>query len=178
MALMMAARAPSVWTAVSVWVPITDLAAWYRFSKETGSQYYRMMDQCSADRLELRTATGSTIAVRPCFILSRAKKLRIAIGRRIERRARPQRPCRCASSLDGFNALARANGFADKALAEADVESMTREARIPARLSNEKEEDPARKEKILFRRRAGPVTLTIFDGGHSVDVPTGIRYFE
>ena len=170
MALMMAARAPSVWTAVSVWVPITDLAAWYRFSKETGSQYYKMMEQCfggppgTPDRdREYRRRSS-------LFILSRAKKLRIAIDAGLNdghgRNAVPLR-----QSLDGFNAL-------DKALAEADVESMTREARIPARLSNEKEEDPARKEKILFRRRAGPVTLTIFDGGHSVDVLTGIRYFE
>jgi len=41
MALVMAERAPQVWAAVSVWVPIVDLAAWYQFSKATGSQYYR-----------------------------------------------------------------------------------------------------------------------------------------
>jgi dipeptidyl aminopeptidase/acylaminoacyl peptidase len=46
MALVMAERAPKVWAAVSVWVPISDLAAWYQFSKAPGSQYYQMMEEC------------------------------------------------------------------------------------------------------------------------------------
>lgn len=46
MALLMATRAPKVWSAVSTWVPITDLTSWYEFSKATGSQYHRMMDKC------------------------------------------------------------------------------------------------------------------------------------
>ena len=46
MALLMATRAPQVWSAVSTWVPITDLASWHEFSKATGSQYFQMMDKC------------------------------------------------------------------------------------------------------------------------------------
>jgi len=30
----------------------------------------------------------------------------------------------------------------------------------------------------VFRRTAGPVRLTLFDGAHSVDVPTGMRWFD
>ena len=77
-----------------------------------------------------------------------------------------------------FNALVRANGLAYYALADSDVETMTKEARIPSHLVAEKEEDPLRRFKILFRRVAGPVHLTIFDGGHAFDARTGIRYFE
>jgi hypothetical protein len=77
-----------------------------------------------------------------------------------------------------FNALVRANGLADHALADSDVETMTNEARIPVHLAAEREEDPLRRHKILFRRAVGPVHLTIFDGGHAVDPRTGIRYFE
>ncbi|HXB72695.1 MAG TPA: alpha/beta fold hydrolase [Candidatus Acidoferrales bacterium] len=177
MALMMAVRSPAVWTAVSVWVPITDLAAWYGFSKETGSQYYKMMEQCFGGPPEDPDRGPEYHRRSPLGFLSRARKLRITIDAGLhdghDRNAVPLR-----QSLNAFNALARANGFADKVLADADVESMTREARIPAHLANEREDDPARQQKILFRRRAGPVTLTIFDGGHSLDVLTGIRYFE
>jgi dipeptidyl aminopeptidase/acylaminoacyl peptidase len=177
MGLLMAARAPELWAAVSVWVPITNLAAWYEFSKETGSLYYKMMDQCfggppgTADRdREFRRRS-------PLFSLAQAKQRRIAIDAGVNdghgRNAVPLR-----NSLQAFNVLARANGAPDKALSDEDIEAMTKEARIPARLASEREEDPARQQKILFRRSAGPATLTIFDGGHSVDIRTGIRYFE
>jgi hypothetical protein len=72
-------------------------------------------------------------------------------------------------SLLAFNALVRANGLANWALSDADVETMTKEARIPAHLAAEKENDPLRRFGILFRRSAGPVHLTIFDGGHAAD---------
>jgi hypothetical protein len=159
-------------------VPITNLATWYEFSKSTGSQYYNMMDQClggppgASPERDREYRRRSSI-----FFLSQAKGLRISIDSGVNdghgRNAVPLR-----NSLEAFNALAAANGFAGKALSEADVESMTKEARIPEHLAAEKQDDPARQQKILFRRTAGPVTLTIFDGGHSADIRTGIRYFE
>ena len=45
MSLMMAVRAPQLWTAVSVWVPITDLVAWHEFSKATGPEWNNKYDK-------------------------------------------------------------------------------------------------------------------------------------
>jgi len=45
MALMMAAHAPARWRAVSSWVPITDLAAWYR-AKPPSSSYAQGIAAC------------------------------------------------------------------------------------------------------------------------------------
>jgi poly(3-hydroxybutyrate) depolymerase len=177
MALLMAARAPRLWAAVSAWVPITNLAAWYEFSKTSSSQYYKMMDQCFGGPPGTPERDAEYRRRSPLFFLSQAARLRISIDSGINdghgTNAVPLR-----NSLEAFNALAKANGLPAKALSAADIDSMTRDARIPASLAAEKEDDPARKQKILFRRKAGPVMLTIFDGGHSVDVPTGIRYFE
>lgn len=112
----------------------------------------------------------------PLF-LSEAKQLRISIDAGVNdghgKNAVPLR-----HSLQAFNVLAKANGFPDKGLSEDEIQLMTKEARIPSYLAKQKEDDPARKERILFRRTAGPMKITIFDGGHSVDIRTGIRYFE
>ncbi len=177
MALVMAERAPALWAAVSVWVPIADLAAWYQFSKATGSQYYQMMEKCcggppGTPATDMQYRQRSSL-----FFLSNARGIRIAIDTGI-RDGHAGAAVPLSQSLLAFNVLARANGFPGKALSEEDIEFMTREARVPDHLAGETEEDPGRRQKVVFRRTAGPVRLTIFDGGHSVDVSTGIRWFE
>ena len=113
----------------------------------------------------------------PLFSLGNAKGIPIHIDSGIQdghgKNAVPLR-----QSLEAFNALAIANGQDGKSLSETEVDAMTKGAKIPGSLAGERQDDPARQHKIFFRRSAGPVTLTIFDAGHTVDVRTGIRYFE
>ena len=181
MSLLMATRAPQLWTAVSVWVPITDLVAWHEFSKATGpewnNKYDKMMEACFGGPPDTPERAQEYRRRSPLPFLAQAKGIRIYIDSGI-RDGHPRNAVPLSHSLLAFNALVRANGLADHALADADVETMTKEARIPSHLAAEREEDPLRRHKILFRRAAGPVHLTIFDGGHAVDPRTGIRYFE
>jgi dipeptidyl aminopeptidase/acylaminoacyl peptidase len=177
MALVMAERAPQVWAAVSVWVPIVDLAAWYQFSKATGSQYYQMMEKCAGGPPGT-AATDAEYRQRSSLpFLANAKGVRIAIDSGI-RDGHAGAAVPLSQSLLAFNALARANGYAGKVLPAEDIEFMTREARVPDHLAGETEEEAGRRQKVVFRRTAGPVRLTLFDGAHSVDVLTGIRRFE
>jgi pimeloyl-ACP methyl ester carboxylesterase len=181
MSLLMATRAPQLWTAVSVWVPITDLVAWHEFSKATGpewnNKYDKMMEACFGGPPDTPERAQEYRRRSPLPFLAQAKGIRIYIDSGI-RDGHPRNAVPLSHSLLAFNALVRANGLADHALADSDVETMTNEARIPIHLAAEREEDPLRRPKILFRRAAGPVHLTIFDGGHAVDPRTGIRYFE
>jgi len=177
MALVMAERAPKVWAAVSVWVPIADLAAWYQFSKATGSQYYQMMEKCCGGPPGTAETDKQYRQRSSLPFLSNAKGIRIAIDSGI-RDGHAGAAVPLSQSLLAFNALARANGYPDKAFPAEDIEFMTREARVPDHLAGETEEEAGRRQKIVLRRTAGPVRLTIFDGAHSVDVPTGIRWFE
>jgi pimeloyl-ACP methyl ester carboxylesterase len=181
MSLLMATRAPQLWTAVSVWVPITDLVAWHEFSKATGpewnNKYDKMMEACFGGPPDTPERAQEYRRRSPLPFLAQAKGIRIYIDSGI-RDGHPRNAVPLSHSLLAFNALVRANGLADHALADSDVETMTNEARIPIHLAAEREEDPLRRHKILFRRAAGPVHLTIFDGGHAVDPRTGIRYFE
>jgi pimeloyl-ACP methyl ester carboxylesterase len=177
MALLMATRAPQVWSAVSTWVPITDLASWHEFSQATGSQYFQMMDKCLGGPPDTPERAAEYRRRSSLFYLAKAKGLPIAIDSGLrDGHAGAAVPLR--QSLLAFNELARANSFPDKALTLEQIDIFTRESRVPAELAGEKEDEPGRRQAVLFRRRAGPVRLTIFDGGHSVDVPTSFRWLD
>ena len=177
MALVMAERAPEVWAAVSVWVPIADLAAWYRFSQATGNEYRQMMENCCGGPPGTPETDQQYRQRSSLPFLSHAKGVRIAIDSGV-RDGHAGAAVPLSQSLLAFNALARANGYPGRALSAEDIAFMTREARVPDHLAGETEEEAGRRQKIVFRRIAGPVRLTIFDGAHSVDVLTGIRWFE
>jgi hypothetical protein len=162
-------------------VPITDLAAWHEFSKATGpawnNTYDKMMEACLGGPPDTPQRAQEYRRRSPLPFLAQAKGIRIYIDAGIND-GHPRNAVPLSHSLLAFNALVRANGLGDHALADADVETMTKDAQIPSHLAAEREEDPLRRHKILFRRAAGPVHLTIFDGGHTFDARTGIRYFE
>jgi len=177
MALLMATRAPALWSAVSVWVPITDLSTWYAFSKATGSQYFQMMDKCLGGPPDSPERAAEYRRRSSLFYLGRAKGLRIIIDSGL-RDGHAGGAVPLSQSLLAFNELARANGSPDKVLTLEEIDILTRESRIPDNLAGEREVEAGRRQSILFRRTAGPVRLTLFDGGHSVDVPTSFRWLD
>ena len=71
--------------------------------------------------------------------------------------------------LHAYNALARANDHPEATLTEEQIAVMTRERRVPEDLAGENEGVPYRKGRVLFRRQAGPVRITLFEGGHESD---------
>lgn len=174
MALMMSSRAPRLWAAVSVWVPISDLAAWHTFSKSAGSRYHAMLEKCCGGPPGEPAAAREYRARSPLFRLGRARGLRIAIDAGIRDGHEGSVPI--SHSLLAFNALAKANGAEACMLSPAEIEEFTRHARVPRQLKIEVEDEPERKRTVLFRRTAGPVRLTIFDGGHAIDVHTGMNW--
>lgn len=49
---------------------------------------------------------------------------------------------------------------------------------VPAELSSEKVNDDSYLKQVLFRRTAGPVRVTIFEGGHDTLMGTAIAWLE
>ena len=56
------------------------------------------------------------------------------------------------------------------------IDFISRQRRIPLALADEMVNEPQRARKLLFRRVAGPIRLSIFDGGHEGDMPTAVRW--
>ena len=175
MALVMAHRAPDLWAAVSAWVPVTDLAAWHAFCREHGYVY--------ADRIEKCLGGPPGDAVRdveyrersPLFWLSAAATIPIDIQTGIHD-GHDGRAIPIDHSLRAFNVLATANGHADAVIASDHAAFLTREARVPERLAGEPVAEPGREHRVVFRRQAGPVRLTLFDGGHVIDPPSALEW--
>lgn len=170
MTLVMAGRAPHLWAAASAWVPITDLAAWYAFSKSKGSRYWKMMEGCF-DGPPTSTFTQQQYRQRsPLYFLSLARDLPIDIQTGIQDGHTGSVPV--SHSLKAFNALAAP---ADR-ISDADIDFITSQARIPATAPPPPRED--RLHPILFRRASRQARLTIFDGGHDTDFAAAIRWLE
>lgn len=163
MSLMMAAKAPNVWAGVSAWVPISDLAAWWASDK------YRKQMEGSCGGAPGTPATDAEYKARsPIHFLPAAKGVPMDINAGIHDGHTGSVPI--SQSLNAFNVLAEANGLKDKLVSAADIEFMTSTEKVPEALAGEKEKDTERNREVLFRRVAGPVRITIFEGGHEAEV--------
>jgi len=177
MALQMAAHAPGLWSAVSAWVPITDLAAWYRFSKAQDFRYWKMMEQCCGGPPGSPASDREYRLRSPLDQLAKAAALPIDIQAGIHD-GHGGAAVPISHSLRAFNLLARAGGHPDRILNDEEIRVMTDEGRIPGHLARETAEESGRKHRVLFRRSAGPARLTIFDGGHVLDSEAALAWFD
>jgi len=163
MALMMAAKAPAIWAGVSAWVPISDLTAWRAFHGPADC-YGKDMDAVCGGAPGTPETDAQYKARSPIHFLPAARGVPIDINAGIHDGHKGSVPI--SHSLHAFNVLAEANGLADKKIPDADIQFMTRAEKVPPALAAETETDPERKRAVLFRRVAGPVRITLFEGGH------------
>lgn len=164
MALMMAAKAPEVWAGVSAWVPVSDLAAWHA---RPASQYTKHLEMVCGGPPGTPAADAEYKARSPIHFLPAARGVPIDINAGIYDGHQGSVPI--SQSLHAFNVLAEANGYKSRQISNADIQFMTREAKVPPALAGETEKDPERRRAVLFRRVAGPARITLFDGKHEAE---------
>lgn len=174
MALVMAAEAPKLWAAASAWVPITDLAAWHAQCSRRKLKYAKDLELVCGGPPGSPKADAEYRRRSPLFFLDRAAGLPIDINVGIHDGHEGSVPI--DHSLRAFNVLARANGHCDKTIADADIATMVSQAKVPVDLARERVDEPLRKHKVLFRRQAGPVRVTVFDGGHRMEAPPALAW--
>lgn len=174
MSLMMAAKAPNLWAAVSSWVPISDLARWHAENVASRHGYDKSMEQVCGGAPGKPKTDKEYHARSPLFFLEAAKGLPLDVNAGIHDGHSGSVPI--SHSLRAFNVLASANGFKDKLIQEDDIAFMTEKERIPSALQDEKEKDPERGRAVLFRRIAGPVRVTIFEGGHESENAAAFKW--
>ena len=171
MSLVMAARAPQLWAAVSAWVPISDLTAWHAESTARQNQYAQMIEQCCGGKPG--PATEAEYRHRsPLFHLAVAKGVPLDINTGIHDGHTGSVPV--SQSLHAFNVLAAA----DKQVSVADIDFMVREQKIPAALAGETQIDPERQKPTLFRRSSGNARVTVFEGGHDSEPSAALEWLS
>ena len=171
MSLVMAARAPELWAAVSAWVPISDLAAWHAESTARKNNYAKMLEKsCGGPP---GPATESEYRHRsPLFHLSAAQGVPLDINTGIHDGHTGSVPV--SHSLRAFNALAAK----DRQVAAEDIGFMVREQKIPAALAAERQDDPERQKPVLFRRTSGNARVTVFEGGHDSESTAAVLWLS
>ena len=175
MALVMAHSAPDVWAGVSSWVPVVDLAAWHAETKQAGRHYWKEIEAvCGGPPGASAEVDAQYKARSPLFHLKNAQGVAIDLNVGIHDGHTGSIPV--THSLRAFNALAVANDKRDQQLSAEFIEYVRRRRAMPPALADEKEEEPDRRHKLLFRRAAGPVRLSVFDGGHEADMLTALAW--
>ena len=166
MALLVAARAPWVWAAVSAWVPITDLARWYEECKKRGLKYAEDMAAACGGAPGDGEAIARQYRLRsPLPVLRQAAGVPVDLNAGIHDGHTGSVPI--SHTLRAFNVLARANGMPEKALSSRQIDWFLQRQSVPLELAGEREADPDYLGRaVLFRRSAQAVRVTIFEGGH------------
>lgn len=163
MALLMAGRVPELWTAVSAWCPISDVAAWHKQCTGTRFSGYaeNIEKACGNPPDPEETAYRS-----PVTYLANAVKLPVDIATGIHDGHQGSVPV--SHAMYAFNCLAKPEDrFTDEEIAYV----VTHEAPPPH--FPEPEQDPAYgSTKIHIRRQSGNTRITLFEGAH--DSLTGI----
>ena len=162
--LLMAGRKPELWTAVSAWCPISDVAKWHEFSVRDGQIYAEHIRlACGGDPQKDAAAYEQAMHRSPVTYLQRGKCL-VDIGTGIHD-GHGGYSVPVSHSVEAFNLLAAP----EDRIAPEDIEFMVKYERIPEHLKYQGDADPAYgPNKVLLRRVSGLVRLTLFEGAHNL----------
>ena len=162
--LLMAGRKPELWTAVSSWCPISDVAKWHEFSCRDGQIYAEHIRQaCDGNPQKDPKAFAQAMYRSPVSYLADVRgKCLIDIGTGIHD-GHNGYSVPVSQSIEAFNLLADP---ADR-IAQEDIDFMVEREEIPEHLKYQGEPDPAYGPYIvLLRRVSGLARLTLFEGAH------------
>ncbi|MHC4877864.1 MAG: alpha/beta hydrolase family protein [Planctomycetota bacterium] len=168
MAMLMAGHHPNRFSAVSAWVGISDLSAWYRFHVKDGKpQNYARMILASLGGApgEHRDRNTDYKDRSPLFHLKRVGDLPIELAAGVRDGHTGSVPV--SHTLLAWNEIAKAkDGIL---ISPDDIARLNRLGGQAAQLNKELEPlsvDEQLGRRIVLRRMAGESRVTIFDGGH------------
>ena len=174
MALMMAARHPDIWSGVSAWVPISDLAAWHAECKQSGRKYAVEMEAICGGAPGHSSESDQQYRVRsPLTFLENAKHVLLDIHAGIHDGHEGSVPV--SHSLRAFNRVAESK----HRISAEDIQQIVITARIPPHLREDiPHENAYGAKQPLFRRRSGRTRVTLFKGGHEMIPSVAIEWLR
>ena len=165
--LLLAARQPEVWTSVSSWCPISDIAKWHAqcsvLKNENNVYAEHISKACGGNPAEDPKIFAEAMKRSSVnYLKSSAGKTIVDIGTGIHDGHTGSVPV--SQTLEAFNELA---AEADRISAE-DIDFMVKNEAVPEHLKFAGEDPAYGEKKVLFRRVSGMVRVTIFEGGHDI----------
>ena len=162
--LLLAGRAPEMWSAVSAWCPISDIKKWHSQCRKADLGYADHIEiSCSGDPQSSEFAAEQARLRSPLTYLGSAKGRTILdIGTGIHDGHTGSVPV--SQAVEAFNAVAEE---ADRISAE-DIDFMVKNEAVPEHLKFDGEDPAYGPYKVLLRRQSATARLTLFEGGHDL----------
>jgi poly(3-hydroxybutyrate) depolymerase len=174
MTMLMVGRHPNVWTAASAWVGISDLVAWHKLHAK--DKYGRMMRLACGGAPEDGPEVEREYRQRsPLTHLKGAVDVPLDLNTGIHDGHTGSVPVR--HTLDAFNVIARAGGH--DVIDEQEIQQLSRpDGRLDRPRETDLVTDEAYGRRIHLRRFAGPVRVTVFEGGHEILHDVAVAWLE
>jgi len=172
--LLMAGRRPKLWSAVSAWCPISDIAAWYVQTREAQRVYYEHIAKaCGGDPTIVQEAAAQARHRSPLTWLEAAKgNVILDIGTGIHDGHTGSVPV--SHAILAYNEVAEEK---DRIAAE-DMNYIVEKEEIPQHLRFVGEDPAYGVYKVLLRKTSGKVRLTLFEGGHDILAVPAFGFLE
>lgn len=171
--LLLAGRRPDLWTAVSSWCPISDIAAWHRQCRNSRFPYYadNIEGACGGNPMESESAAREAVVRSPLTWLTNAADLPVDISTGIHDGHTGSVPV--SHTFNAFNVLAADKDKVD----DSDIDFVVQNEAIPPALDKNYKQDPSLDgREIHFRRQSNNARITIFEGGHQLLAYAGAQW--
>jgi len=184
MALQCAGNFPTLWTAVSAWVPISDLVRWHSETNERGYNLYKRNIEQSCGGVP-----GSSPFIdneykkrSPITSLWRAHIIPLDINAGIHDghggKFKGEGSVPVGHSIRAFNEIVKASGRKKSMISEENISYIEKEETIPEDLKFQYPCDAKYDREIHLRIESGLTRLTLFEGGHEILYDEAFRWFE
>ena len=183
MALLCAGNSPSTWTAVSAWVPISDLARWHRETVSRGLNYASDIENVCGGAPGDSPKVDEEYAKRsPITSLWRAHIIPMDINAGIHdgHAGLPggEGSVPVGHSIRAFNELVKAAEKLGDVIPEEVIDTIEREERVPEGFERRTIVDPSYGRVIHLRRISSLSRLTLFEGGHEILYDAVFDWFD
>lgn len=176
--LLLAARHPELWTAVSAWCAISDIAAWHDECIRIERGYYEHIRQaCGGDPSLSAEAKAEADSRSPLTYLGNASRVVLDISTGIHDGhifAGRNGSVPVSQTLNAFNVLAKDE---DKISAE-DIAFITANQQIPEKFGTPECDPSFGENTVLFRRQSNLARVTLFEGGHDCLPGPGLNWLS
>lgn len=173
--LLMAGRRPDLFTAVSSWCPISDIALWHEQCKASGRDYFRHIEKaCGGD------PSGSPAALREARIRSPRTWLPNASGASVAIDISTGIHDGHTGSVPIGHAIRAYNILAaeEDRISEEDIAFMERFEKIPDNLRAGQGDPAYGNHTVYLRKQSKNVRLSIFEGGHDILYGTAAEWLS
>lgn len=173
--LLLAAKAPSLWSAVSAWASISDLAQWHHDSIALGNAGYANNIVASIGGVPTPGSSYEAEALlrSPLPFLRHALGLPLDINAGI-RDGHGNLSVPIHHSLFAYNALAALQ----HRIPEADVAFMVQNQAVPSGYPAPPVDPLYGGKPVLLRMSSGSARITVFEGGHEIITGAALGWLE